>query len=50
MRIRKDTPSLYLIIPCYNEETVLPQTSILFEGMISRLIYCGKISRHHQNV
>lgn len=35
---------LYLIIPCYNEEDVLPVTSGMFLGEINDLINKGKIS------
>ena len=35
---------LYLIIPCYNEEKVLPITSIQFLAKIEELIDLGKIS------
>lgn len=31
-------PLLYLVIPCYNEEAVLPKTSILFKDKIVDLI------------
>lgn len=39
-RARKITPILYIIVPCYNEESVLPVTSKIFldklQGMIER--------------
>ena len=35
---------LYIIIPCYNEETVLPITSKLFLNKLNSLIKSGKIS------
>ena len=35
---------LYIIIPCYNEETVLPITSKLFLNKLNALIKSGKIS------
>lgn len=38
------TPVLYLVIPCYNEEQVLPLTSGKFKGKIEELIEAGKIS------
>jgi len=37
-------PILYVVIPCYNEEKVLPQTSGLFLNKISQLIKAKKIS------
>lgn len=37
---RKTTPILYVVVPCYNEESVLPVTSKIFleklQGMIGR--------------
>lgn len=38
-------PVLYLVIPCYNEESVLPLTAPIFEGKVSELINSGKISQ-----
>ena len=35
---------LYIVIPCYNEEEVLPLTSNLFLGKLNQLIGQGKIS------
>lgn len=37
-------PVLYLVIPCYNEEQVLPITSGKFKGKLDELIEAGKIS------
>ena len=37
-------PVLYLVIPCYNEEAVLPVTSGMFLKKISALAAAGKIS------
>lgn len=37
---------LYIIIPCYNEEKVLPLTSYEFENKIKELIFSGKISEN----
>ena len=37
---------LYIIIPCYNEETVLPITSKLFLSKLNSLIESGKISNN----
>lgn len=38
-------PILYLVIPCYNEEAVLPVTRNLFVGELERLMEKKKISR-----
>lgn len=40
----EDLPILYMVIPCYNEEEVLPITSILFLNKIEELIEKRKIS------
>ena len=37
-------PSLYIIIPCYNEQEVLPITAPMFLNKLSALISNGKIS------
>lgn len=37
-------PVLYLVIPCYNEEQVLPLTSGKFMGKLAELAEAGKIS------
>ena len=39
-----DLPILYLVIPCYNEAKVLPQTHPLFLNKIRNLIQAAKIS------
>lgn len=38
------TPKLYIIIPCYNEEAVLPITAPMFLEKLNSLIKKGKIS------
>ena len=38
------TPVLYFVIPCYNEEQVLPETSGLFLEKLNSMIDAGKIS------
>ena len=38
------TPVLYIVIPCYNEQEVLPVTSPLFLGKINSLIEKGRIA------
>jgi len=35
---------LGIVIPCFNEEEVLPETSRRIIDLIDRLVYCGKIS------
>lgn len=37
-------PILYIVIPCYNEEKVLPETNLMFLGKIKELIDLGKIA------
>lgn len=44
MLMTKRTPILYMIIPCYNEEKVLPVTSGLFEKKLDFLIRNDMIS------
>ncbi len=41
---KKNKPVLYIVIPCYNEQEVLPITSKLFEDKIIELIGKKKIS------
>lgn len=38
-------PVLYIVIPCYNEEAVLPLTSGLFLGKLTALIAAGRVAR-----
>lgn len=40
------TPTLYLVIPCYNEEEVLPITAPVFLAKLRDLIADGEISDH----
>ena len=40
----KAKPCLYIVIPCYNEQEVLPVTASLFRDKILELIHMGKIS------
>lgn len=42
---RNNIPTLYIVIPCYNEEAVLPITAPLFLQKIKELISLQKISR-----
>ena len=37
-------PTLYIVIPCYNEEKVLPLTGSMFLKKITGLIGSGKVS------
>lgn len=39
-----NAPILYIVIPCYNEETVLPVTHAIFADKLSALIQKGEIS------
>lgn len=39
-----ESPILYIVIPCYNEQEVLPITSKLFSNKIEQLTQQGKIS------
>ena len=41
----KATPVLYIVIPCYNEEKVLPITAPEFQHKVEELVLSGKISR-----
>ena len=40
----RETPVLYIVIPCYNEEDVLPITAPMFLQKITDLAAAGKIS------
>ncbi len=42
--MRDFIPSLYLVVPCYNEQEVLPITAPIFLEKITSLIKAGKIS------
>ncbi|MBP5588375.1 MAG: glycosyltransferase family 2 protein, partial [Treponema sp.] len=42
--MKTSKPILYLIVPCYNEAQVLPETHILFLNELELLIKKGKIS------
>ena len=37
-----ESPILYIVIPCYNEQEVLPITSKLFSNKIEQLTQQGK--------
>ncbi len=40
----KQKPSLYIVVPCYNEQEVLPITAPLFLAKLEQLIAAGKIA------
>lgn len=40
---RREKPCLYIVIPCYNEEEVLPITAPLFAGKIRELVQAGMV-------
>lgn len=42
--LRKDT-ILYLVVPCYNEEEVLPKTAEVLKDKMNRLIKAGRIGK-----
>ena len=42
--MKKEKPILYIVIPCYNEEKVLPITAPMFRGKILELVEAGKVS------
>lgn len=44
MKDKRENPILYIVVPCYNEEQVLPVTSSLFLQKINQLAGQGKIS------
>ena len=39
-----ETPKLYVVVPCYNEEAVLPETSSRLKDKMEELISNGSIS------
>ena len=39
------TPRLYIIVPCYNEEAVLPMTAPIFRNKLTQLAEEGKITQ-----
>jgi glycosyltransferase involved in cell wall biosynthesis len=41
---RAGPPSLALIVPCYNEEAVVPESARQFDGLLARLIEAGKVT------
>ena len=47
IQIQRETklPVLYIIVPCYNEEAVLPVTAPMFAGKIAQLVKDGLIAQ-----
>lgn len=45
----ENNPILYIIIPCYNEQEVLPITAPKFLAKLNQLINDNKISPKKQN-
>ncbi len=41
---KRELPVLNIVVPCYNEEEVLPITSVMFENKIKELIEAKKIN------
>ena len=39
-----ESPILYMVIPCYNEEDVLPITCDMFKSQMDRMIAAGQVS------
>lgn len=44
MGMNEMKPILYVVVPCFNEQEVLPKTSIIFENKIKQLQHEDKIS------
>ena len=42
----KEKPILYIVIPCYNEEAVLPETNPMFLGKLHELMEKGMVSEN----
>ena len=45
-RTRTGIPTLYLVLPCYNEEAVIEKTSAVVKDKLNRLMSEGKITIH----
>ena len=44
--MERQRPVLFIVIPCYNEEAVLPITAPMFRSKIESLVSAGKISEN----
>lgn len=44
MEKRENTPILYIVIPCYNEEEVLPVTAPMFKEKLESMIVNGLVA------
>ena len=44
MKPVRDHPVLYIVVPCYNEQAVLPLTSGMFVDELKGLVEKGKVS------
>ena len=42
----KAEKTLYVVVPCYREEAVLPETARRLKEKLTALMQAGKISRH----
>ena len=38
------TPTLYIVVPCYNEEEVLPETARRLSELMDSLISFGEVT------
>ena len=48
--MNRNNPILYIVIPCYNEEKVLPYTNPMFIEKIESLINTGQVHPNRSNV
>lgn len=44
-RDKRKSPVLYLVLPCYNEEAVLPVSSPMFLEKLEEMLFHGKIDQ-----
>ena len=44
-RDKRKSPVLYLVLPCYNEEAVLPVTIPMFLEKLEEMLFHGKIDQ-----
>ena len=45
VQVQMPKPLLWIIVPCYNEQEVLPMTAPLFREELEKMISAGKVSR-----